>query len=523
MQDENLEIIKNLEKAGVDYWISRNKIKNENGELIEFENHRFMVDIYRDTSRIQVIQKASQVGASTMEILRVLHAARFWGIGQIYTLPTTDDVLKFVPSKVNQIIRTNPCIKEGVDSKNIDSVEQKQFGKAFIHFKGTFTGREAIMLTSDRNIHDELDKSKPEVVRDYTSRMGYSKVRSQHFLSTPTIPDFGINKLFEQSDQKHWRFNCPNCDYRQHMEWEKNVDEERGIYYCQNCKKELTSKEIGDLGSWEARFPGRPISGYWISQMHCPWRTAIDLIKERKDADDDTYFFNFVLGLPYLAADQKIPASLFIRNVTETKADTTGEYNVMGIDTGMGTGKGNHVMIGNKKGIFWIGILQDHEGQDRWKQTSDLIKFFDVRVVVIDGQPYTAEAFDLAKEFPYRVYLSWFKDDPKMLEVIRFFDEKESKDAVFEDEVKVFSSRTRIMDDTISALRRGDIKFAVPASNPAFKLLITHAQTMYARTVTDKLGQAKREWANTGPNDFWLSLIYWQIAMKKRLKYEPNK
>ena len=140
---------------------------------------------------------------------------------------------------VNQIIKTNPCIKEGVDSKNIDSVEQKQFGKAFIHFKGTFTGREAIMLTSDRNIHDELDKSKPEVVRDYTSRMGYSKVRSQHFLSTPTIPDFGINKLFEQSDQKHWRFNCPHCDFRQHMEWDKNVDEERGIYSenCRICKE----------------------------------------------------------------------------------------------------------------------------------------------------------------------------------------------------------------------------------------------------------------------------------------------
>jgi len=46
---------------------------------------------------------------------------------------------------------------------------------------------------------------------------------------------------------------------------------------------------------------------------------------------------------------------------------------------------------------------------------------------------------------------------------------------------------------------------------------------MYARTVTDKLGQSKREWANTGPNDFWLALIYWHIALRKRLKYEPNK
>ncbi|NLH52250.1 MAG: hypothetical protein GX459_05320, partial [Bacteroidales bacterium] len=338
------------QKNSILFWITENKIKNENGDPIEFKDHRFMLDIYSDWSLVQVIRKGSQIGASTMEILRAFHAARFWGINQIYTLPTVDDVSEFVKSKVNRLVKVNPCILEGVSGKDVDSIEQKQIGKSFLFFKGTYTEKEAIMLTSDRNIHDELDKSKPEVVRDYTSRMGYSKIRSQHFFSTPTTPDFGVDKIFDQSDQKHWRFNCPHCSFRQHMEWEKNVDEERGIYICQQCKKEISPSHINDYGSWEARFPGRPISGYWISQMHCPWKTAADLIQERKDADDDTYFFNFVLGLPYLAADQKIPASLFIRNVTETKADTTGEYNVMCIDTGMGTGKGNHVMIGNKKG-----------------------------------------------------------------------------------------------------------------------------------------------------------------------------
>lgn len=513
----------NKDKNSVLHWILNNKIKNENGEPIEFEDHRFMLDIYADKSSVQVIRKASQVGASTMEILKVIHDSRFWGINQIYTLPTGDDVQQFVQSKVNRIININPCMLDGINPKSVDSIEQKQIGKAFTYFKGTFTEREAIMLSSDRNIHDELDKSKPEVVRDYTSRMGYSKIRSQHFFSTPTIPDFGVDKIFEQSDQKYWRFNCPKCQYRQHMEWEKNVDEVRGIYVCQNCKTEISPKDINDGGSWEARYPGRATSGYWISQLHCPWKTAADLIKEKADADDDTYFYNFVLGLPYLAADQKIPASLFLRNVVDKEVDNFSEYNVMGIDTGKGTGKGNHAIVGNQKGIFWVGILQDHEGHDRWQQAAELITFFNVRVVVIDGQPYTEEAFLLAKQFPYRVYLSWFKDDPKMLEVIRFFDEKENKEADFEDEVKVYSSRTRIMDDTISALRRGEIKFAMPSDSPTFKLLITHAQTMYARTVTDKLGQAKREWANTGPNDFWLALIYWHIALRKRLKYEPNK
>ncbi len=523
MQNKEPKITE-VEKAGVDFWILNNQIKNENGRPIEFKDHRFMVDIYRDMSQIQVIQKASQVGASTMEILRVLHDARFLGINQIYTLPTADDVLKFVPSKVNQIIKVNPCIKEGIDPKNIDSVEQKQIGNSFIFFKGTFTEREAIMLTSDCNIHDELDKSKEEVVRDYTSRMGYSKIRRQHFFSTPTIPDFGINKLYDQkSDQKHWRFDCPHCQFRQHMLWEKNVDEKRGIYVCQECREEITPQQINELGGWEARFPNRPVSGYWITQMQCPWRTAADLIKEREDAEDDTYFYNFILGLPYLSAEQRIPASLFLRNLTNKEAETAEDYNVMGIDTGSGTGKGNHVIIGNKTGIFWMGILTDKEGNDRWQQAAELIKFYDIRVTVIDGQPYTVEALDLAKQFPYRVYLCWFKDDPKMLEITRFFDEEEGKEKELEDEIKVLASRTRIIDETITALHKHEIKFAMKPESPGFKLLIEHAQTMYARSVTDKLGQVKREWANTGANDFFLSFIYWHIALRKRNKYEPNK
>jgi len=511
------------EAKSILYWISKNHIKSETGQNIEFHDHRFMMDIYADRAPIQVIRKASQVGASTMEILRVLHDAIFLGINQIYTLPTADDVYKFVPSKVNQIIRINPCIKEHInDSKNIDSIEQKQIDKSFVYFKGTFTEREAIMLTSDRNIHDELDKSKSEVIRDYASRMGYSKVRSQHFFSTPTVPDIGIEKLFEQSDQKHWRFNCPHCNYRQHMEWDKNVDIEQRIYTCQKCHQELTPRQISELGGWEAKYPAREISGYWISQMHCPWRTANDLVKEREKADDETYFYNFILGLPFVSAEHRISASLFVRNATEAQAEGSSELNVMGVDTGLGSGKGNHVIIGNKVGIFWIGVMVDRPDGTRWEQLANFINFYDIRVVVIDGQPYTQEALNLARQFPYRVFLHWFKDDPKMLGIVRFFDETERKDAEFEDEIKVLSSRTGIIDNTIEALTAGKIRFAMSPQNPALQQLINHAQTLYARTVTDKFGQAKREWANTGADDFWLALVYWHIALKKRLKFEPN-
>lgn len=507
------------EKISILRWIRDSKIKNENGDPIEFDDHAFMVDLYADRSPIQVIRKASQIGASTMEILRSFHAARFLGINQIYTLPTVDDVGEFVKSKVNRIVRANPSIMEGVSGKDVDSVEQKQIGKAFLFFKGTHTEKEAIMLSSDRNIHDELDKSKPEVIRDYTSRLGFSKIRQQRYFSTPTVPDVGIDGLWNKSDQKHWRFECPHCEYEQHMEWDKNVDRDRRIYVCQKCRGEITSRWVNDRGRWEARYPGEPISGYWISQMMCPWRTCADLLKEEADAEDEQYFYNFVLGLPYIAADQKIPQSLFLRNVTSEDAETSG-WNVMGADTG----DENHIVIGNAKGVFWIGKLKDKPNKTRWEYMAELIEFYDVRVCVIDAMPWTEEALRLARRFPYRVYVNFYKDDPKMLEVVRWNDEKEGDDKPFEDEVKVFTSRSRIIDDTVSALRRGEIKFAMKPDDPTFKMLIAHAQTMYARTVTNQHGQEKREWeSTTGVDHAWHALLYWHVALRKRLKYEPNR
>jgi len=421
-----------------------------------------------------------------------------------------------VPTKVDKILRVNRI------KLDKDSAEIKGIGKGFVYYKGTFTEKAAIIISSDRNTYDEVDKSKMSVIGDYASRMSASKIGEEIYISTPTIPDFGIDKLFQQSDQKHWRFDCPHCGYRQHMEWDANIDYEREIYVCSRCRKEITPEQIRKLGEWEARFPDSEISGYWINQMMC-W-DAKHIIQEYREAEegikgkDLKYFYNFVLGLPYLTAEQKVEASLFYRNQTNKEPDRSG-WNIMGADTG----NENHIIIGNEKAIFWMGVLKDKPNKTRWQQMEELIEFYNVKVGVVDALPYTEDAQALAKEFPYRVYLNFFKEDPKMLEVIRFGDEKKKKPEEFEDEIKVLTSRNRIYDDTISSLMRGDITFAMPKESPTFQLLIRHAQTVYARTVTDRHGQEKREWANLGADHFWTALIYWHIALKKRLKYEQNK
>src|SRR3989338_8702506 len=179
----NAELQEKREKASILYWIKNRKIKTESDRKLEFKDHRFLLDIYTDESDMLVIRKASQVGASTMQILRALHAARYWGINQIYTLPTVDDVGEFVRSKVNRIVKVNPSIMGGVSHRDVDSIEQKQIGKGFLFFKGTHTEKEAIMLSSDRNLHsdDTEFRSRPSLpaVRSETLAVQLSALWAQ--------------------------------------------------------------------------------------------------------------------------------------------------------------------------------------------------------------------------------------------------------------------------------------------------------------------------------------------------------
>lgn len=532
----------NLERYSTLEWIRRNKIKNEMGKPIEFSHHFFMLKPYTDTSAIQVYRKGSQIGASLMQTIKTLHAARFHGINQIYTLPTDTDRNSFVKTKVNPVIQNNSCIGAGMPWKMKDSIEDKQIGQSWIFFRGTWTERTAIMLTAQRNMHDEYDHSKLQVVDQYETRQGAQAESDIQYFSTPTIPDFGIDALWTKSDQKHWRFECPHCRHGQYMTWEENVDIEQVAYVCAGCKGVITTDDIAK-GRWEQRYPKREISGYWINQLMCPWIKPKRIIEARNKYEERgelDIFYNFNLGMPYVSSDQQIPSTYFIRNIRELADIDLKGGNVMGIDTG--GAKGNHAVIRNRSGVFWVGkfldsyvslpgdasceycgrpIIRTHKCGCRWEQIADFIsrdKGFDIETIVIDGLPYTQEALTLARKFPYRVFLAVFNDKLDDMTIIQYEDQRRAKEArrrPLEEQARVQIARTRIIDHFVSRLRKQKIPHCVPIDSDGFQELLKHAGNMFARNIEGKFGQTRREWANTGAIDLMMAEIYAEVALMR--------
>ncbi len=516
-------------------WIAENNIVNEKGVPIRVDkksNHFFLRDIYTDPSNKIAILKCSQVGVSVLAVLTEIHAAKFWGINQIHTLPTATDVQVFVPDKVNQIIRSNPVIREDIPDKEVDAINQKQFGKAFLYFKGTLSKRETFMLSSDRNTYDEVDRSIISEIANYSSRLeGASSLKMERWISTPTMPGFGIDMVWGTSTQNHWRFRCSRCNHEQHMIWPDNINMEKGEYICSKCGKPLRAGDVRS-GRWIEKWANREVSGYWINQMMAPWITAESMVKSYKECEEGVneqtleYFYNHKMGLPYVSAESQIPASVIYKNLTEKEHTETNT--AMGVDVQLHE---LYVMMGNEQGVYAILILRDspeyietdgREGKSKWDRLQEMMIMFDVRYGVIDGGFTPNEVVKFARKNPGKIWVNWYKEDPKKVKMVRFSDDapfdQAKRDA--NEDIKVLSDRNRLIDLVLLDLRKGNIRFFFNRNHENLQTFIKHTGVCYARVVPDRFGIEKREWVSVGKDDFLHALVYWRIAMVKKEKSE---
>lgn len=386
-------------------WLQENTIKGEKGIPIDFINHRFQYDIFRDQSQNLVVRKPAQVGMTTLEMLKAHYDAKRYKMDMIYTLPTDKDVQVMVGGKFNRIIANNPTMLEDVKDK--DSVEQKAVGKSMIYFRGTWTKKAAMMIPADRLIHDEKDTSKLDVIADYQARLQHSDFRQTHTFSHPSLPETGVDADWLKSDQKHWFIKCPHCTKWQFLNWDidrperMSIDIERRIFVCKECRKELSDYDRRS-GQWVPKYKDRSWSGYWVSLLMAPWMTAGQLIDKFQDKETTDEFWNTkVLGMPYADGQSKLLRRHFLSNITGRQwAPTADQRVVLGVDTGLRL----DYVLGNEYGLF------HHGDTERWGDLDALMERFPKMIAVVDagGDLIGSRAFQ--KRWQGRVFLCYLTD-----------------------------------------------------------------------------------------------------------------
>lgn len=251
--------------------------------------------------------------------------------------------------------------------------------------------------------YDEVDSCKQDVVEQYSTRLQHSKYKYEHFFSHPSASGFGVHRYWQKSDQKHWLIKCDK-GHEQYLSWPDSIDKNKQIFICKKCGIELTD-DNRRKGRW-ARKKGMEdaeYSGYWISLLMCTWISAKEILDYHKDKSEE-YFYNKVLGLPYVGGGNKLTWELFAQNLThEIITPAAEDKMVIGIDTGL---KLDYVM-GGREGLFYHGEAKDYDELDnhmrRWTKAT----------AIIDAGGDLIGSRKFKERWPGRVFLAYFKGADK--------------------------------------------------------------------------------------------------------------
>ena len=428
---KNQEKLTNIaEGAKVDYFLdwAVDHIVTPKGEKLDFYDHKYLVDIYNDTAQEMVVKKAAQIGVSTYAINKSLWFGDTHDVSIIYTMPTASDVADFSKARITPVIQSSPHLSRNVKG----GIELKQIGNSFVYFRGAWSERQAISVDSDYNIHDEIDFSKPNIISMYRERMSHSKFKMSLALSTPTIPEFGIDYLFNRSDKKEWFITCPKCKKQQILKYPDSIrgDTKEARYVCVYCLATITN-DARRNGEWKATGDDDwGVSGYHISQMMAPWISAKEILRKEESArvrptaqmSGIKDFHNFCLGEAYGGENQPLNRDILLGCIqNKYDLELKGRNTIMGVDQGNDL----HVVIYKKEKDATIRLVHTaiyHSFDD----LPNLMDAYGVTFCLIDALPNKHSARKFALMYPAKVWLVYYNENQK--EFIKWYRDVDSRE-----------------------------------------------------------------------------------------------
>lgn len=472
-------------------WVLKHRVKNEAGIPIEFGKHRFLYDIYNDLSPLQVVLKAPQVGMTTTDIVKTFWVAMKLKKDIIYTLPTQSDVNDMAGGKVNRIVAQNQVISDWV--KDHDSVEQKGVGSNIIYYRGTFSAKQAMMVSSDLNVHDEVDASDSEVITQYETRLQAKAGGWRWYFSHPSLAGLGVDAYWQQSDKKEWFVKCGICLVLQILTWPESIDIPTGRYVCKSCGNTITDEQRNN-GFWRKTAEGE-FSGWHISQLMCPWISAKDIIAAKEDPmKDEQYFYNYVLGLPYVGSNNKIEAGTVLRNCSN-KVNTQGGQIIIGVDTGLPV----HYVMMNEEGVFFARRCpQVSESYDPYVELENMMIRFPKAILVGDQGGDLIGLRKLQAKYPGRVFLVYYRKDRKTQTLARWGEGKETGTVVVD--------RDRVIQLIVEQMREPG-RFVLNGAEQDWKDFAMHFGNIYRVAKETSFG-TEYHWERSGPDHFVHCLVY---------------
>lgn len=470
------------------------------GVPFDLRSYPYLVEIFDSESPDIVIRKGAQLGFTITMVLRVIDlAARTYPRGILYLMPTREDVSDFSKSRFDRLLRDNP---EALGSlvRDTDATNIKRVGNAYIYFRGARLqgakdsgSRSSSALKSipvDLVVFDERDEMDPDAVSLAEKRLDGSMFRHRVSLSTATVPDFGVDREYKDSDARVWQIKCSACGAWTCLElaWPDSLRRrEDGRVYraCKKCSREIQPRN----GEWVAGHPGKERSGYWVSQLVSPSVPPRVILDEFEDPRVNLgEFYNSRLGLAWSDSEDRLDEPLLRAVCTQEPRRVSAQGPCfLGADVGKET---IHYFIGERKTDLFFDVL-DWGVVSEFNELHDRIERFNVQVAVLDEMAETRKV----REFKAKhgcTWGCWYSDAQRS-----GYDWQHAERRVAVNRTEILDQSHRVVTEKRCSLPRPDDRWA--------DLVGQMSNLARVRKVDSRTGATTTRWVVVGArkNDHW--------------------
>ena len=279
---------------------------------------------------------------------------------------------------------------------------------------------------------DELDEMDTHAVWLALERLSGQIEKHILAISTPTVPKYGIHKLYLTSTQEHFCFQCPHCGRRTELVWPdcveiigESVNDPRcqeSFLKCKECKHKLDHEAKPEFlagGKWQVTEPNvsaEESRGFYINQLYSSTVTPGELViayhRGLGDEAANTEFHCSKLGVPFIGEGAQVTDEMIEACIKDTRSTTPAADRRRSPDNdGRGPGQdrvhlGRGLVVRRHPGtdinaaaigkLLWFGKFSGEE----WGYLDELMREWQVLACVVDADPFTNDARRFAKKFP---------------------------------------------------------------------------------------------------------------------------
>ena len=499
-----------------------------------FKYHPWCREIHNSKSAFTVAMKAAQLGITEAGINRAFFTLDQLKRDVLYVLPTTLNASDFSKARFATALKLSPYLKQLFVDTN--TVGLKSTGSNVLYIRGSRGDSNLKSIPVSELVLDEMDEMDTKAIWLALERLSGQVEKHVVAISTPTVPKYGVHKLFLTSTQEHFQFKCPCCSRWTEFIWPdcieiigETVSDPRctqSFIKCKECKHKLDHRAKPEFladGLWQPTNPQadpQESRGFYANQLYSstvsPGEIVIAHFRGLGDEAANKEFHNSKLGLPFLGegaqvSDAMLDAAVRKHTTTEVRPATGGRRCItMGVDQGK-TGYVtvvewsfdgdrridiNLVAIGK---LLWFGKFREED----WNYVGQLMREWQVLSCVVDADPNINDARRFARKFYGFVHLCRYRRGMAAKEIAVTEEDTGAPMATVD--------RTNWLSCTLGRFKTNPSRILLPADiSLEFR---EHVKNLVRTYEKDEHGNPEATYVNTGPDHYAHALTYADIAL----------